>query len=172
MGEFHLTLGTQIDVVTPEEMSDAIAGLQGHLDEKFRDQGGKFLWRTLTASTFQSFNGGSYQLVLEPQRPSMGKVWSVRRVTVTGADDKTTVANLTAALYVGDPFNFTLGQLVTPGVAIPYAQFFTRNAVVVRDTEVLFVNFENAGGAVNFQGLQVSALVEEYNIDEIGIMRQ
>jgi hypothetical protein len=172
MGEFHLSLGTTIDVVTPDELSDALTGLSGHIDEKFRQQDGRFLWRTLAASTFQSFNGGAYQMVLEPQRPAMGKVWSVRRVTVTGTDDVTTVANLKAALYVGDPYTFTLGQLVTPGQAIPYVDFFTTKAVVVRDTEALFVNFTNSGGAVNFQGLQASVLVEEYNLDEIGIMRQ
>lgn len=172
MAEFRLQLGGVVDVASKQELDDAVTGLQGHIDSRFARQGCKFVWRTLTASSFQSFNGGTFQLVLEPQKPAMGKVWSARRLVVTGADDNATVANLKAAFYVGDPFNFTLGQLISPAVAIPSVQFFSTRAVPIKDTEVAFVNFVNSGGAVNFQTIQASLLVEEWNEADINSMRE
>jgi hypothetical protein len=168
MGEFRLALGGTIDVATPAELDDAVTGLQGHIDKKFASQkSGKFIWRDLSASISSPFSGGgSIQLPLVPSRPATGKVWSVRRFTLLGNDDHTTVSNITGALYAGDPANFNLTQCIIPGQIIPYFNTFGTGSMPLKNTADLFVNFV-ASGTVAFQTLVASVTVIEWDDNAI-----
>lgn len=164
MAEFRMQLGANLDVVTPDELDDAVTGLQGHIDRKFQSLSkGHFTWRTISAAAVVTFtNGGTYQLVMNPASPAIGKVWSLRRVTITGGDDHTSIASLVAAVYAGDSYNFALTQCIVPGQILPYFQTFGTSAVPIKDSERLFVNF-TAAGSLPFQEIQASMTVIEWN---------
>jgi len=166
MAEFRLALGTVVDVATSDEvqkaLDTAVTGLQGHIDSRMM-VGKHPIRRVLAASTTLNLaSGATFQLTLEPQKPAMGRMWSARRLTVTGGSDNATVTNLTAAFYVGDPVNFTLGQLVAPGIAMPFANFFSSRSVPIRDQEAAFINF-TASGVITAQQVQATLLVEEWD---------
>jgi hypothetical protein len=169
MAEVRMQLGATADLVTTDEMSDAldsvVTGLQGHIDNRLGSQPKKTI-RTLACSDFVTLtNGGSKQTALVPASPSVGKVWVVKRVTVTGGDDHSAVANMVAAVYAGDPYNFTLSQLVQPGIAVPYVDTWSTDSFVVHSSEQLFVNWIGTGN-VNFQTVSANMQVQEWNEKE------
>lgn len=164
MAEFRLALGGTVDVATTEEMNDAITGLQGHIDNKLAKlKSDRWTWRTIQGSGASAFSsGGSIQIPLTPDRPATGKVWSLRRITVLGNDDHSTVTSLTAALYSGDMYNVNLAQCIIPGQTMPYFQTFGNNSVPILSTDSLFVNIE-ATASVTYQQFVISASVQEWD---------
>lgn len=170
MAEFRLALGGVVDVATPAEIDSAITGLQGHVDQQFetlKRGGSKFTWRTISAAVSSPFSiGGSLQLTMVPASPAVGKVWSVRRVTITGGDDHSTVAGITAALYAGDPYNLLLTQCIIPGQILPYFNTFGTGSMPVHDTEQLFFNVVSSA-TIAFQEIAASITVIEWDESQV-----
>lgn len=165
MADFRMQLGANINVVTEDELHSAldtaVTGLKGHLDSKIRDV--RAIYRPLVGSTTLNLTNGQNQtLPLAPLFPSHGTMWYIRRIVIMGANDSTSVANLTGALYIGDHTNLLPSQCVQTGLAMPFTQFVSTNAAPVRSGESVYVNF-TATGAVTNQAVVATVLVEEFD---------
>lgn len=163
MAEFRLALGGVIDAVTTKELKDCVTGLQGHIDSKFHKNAVHApIRRTISGSFSGTLVANVPQIVtLGISKPPMGRIWNVARLTVVGNDDHTSEADLTVAMYQGDPTIPALGQLVVPGISIPYYQTFSRHSIWVHDTEDLFFNAVSASGHTN-QNLVINVTVSEF----------
>lgn len=164
MAELRIALGAVADVASGSEVADHFKNLQGHIDNKFRHETEKNpIRRTLTAATTLTFSGSgqSSSFPLVPDRPSMGRVWSLTRLTIIGADDHTAVTGLVVALYAGDAQNSTLGECLIPGQTVPYFQPFNKDNIWIHDSESLYVNVTSTA-SVTSQQIVVSASVSEY----------
>lgn len=163
MADFRIALGGTISAATTDEMHTALNGLKS--DIIGANGKPKRIMRPLSAAATSATNtlpaaaGDTFQLSLG--RPSAGRVWVVTRIVAISTDDHTTVANLQAALYIGDPLTFGLSQCVRSGQALPWTTTENEHAYVVHDREDLFVNY-TATGAVTATQLVVNAMAWEY----------
>lgn len=161
MAEFKVALGGVFDVASGEELRDSITGLQGHIDRQLSAGKMQPIRKPLSQSTNLTLASGATQ-TLALGKPPMGKVWSVASVTILGADDGTSVANLKASVYVGDEIAVSLSQCVIPQQSIPFFDTFGYPDIWVHDQNKLYVNF-TATGAVAGQVVVGNAWIMEYD---------
>lgn len=101
--------------------------------------------------------------LLKIGRPAQGRMWSVTRICVLGADDQTVLAGSKVAIYVGPASQPNLSDVVDPGNAadtVPFVQYWNKEQVFVTDKDDLFVIVYGAGAA---QALVANATVIDYN---------
>lgn len=114
----------------------------------------------LTASGVSSAAGLA---LIKVGRPAHGRLWSVTRIIVCGADDQTVLAGSKVAVYVGSAVSPNLSDVLDPATAadtVPYVQYWNKEQVFVTDNDDLFVIVYGAGAA---QSLVVNATVIDYN---------
>jgi hypothetical protein len=144
MAEIRLTMGGLVDVASGDEVRTAVdSGVErilGRLPDK--DRG---IRRRIPASDSANATG---TFVLDFGAPGTGWLWWVQEVVVTGADDRTALANSVAALYCGSPPTHrtpttidaapNLGTLIRPGQALPALFPFSGEAFPIHERENLF----------------------------------
>lgn len=167
MAKFRMALGADFEAVTESEMKSAFGAFGGDLRKALSKPPRILRPLTRAVSVPALTSGATVPLVVG--RPDSGRTWVVTRVTVLGADDHTTVANLTAALYIGDPANISLGQCVMPGQAIPFISTQNEHAFTVHDREDLFLNL-SASGAVT--ATNVVATIQAYEYRDVDLESQ
>lgn len=162
MAEVRFALGAVADLATSDEVKHCVDGLQGHMDKRFREltkQEG--IRRTIQGSDILTLSSGQTQVTtFNPGGPALGRVWSITRLTLLGGDDHSSVANLTAALYIGDPANPHLGTCVIPNLSVTTFLTFNRENLWVHDTEAMFINW-TASGTLTGQQVVISATVSD-----------
>lgn len=166
MAEFRVALGATMDVVSPGELNDAIAGLQGHMDRNRPRDRALPLRRPITASQQLVFAGATdppISIPLVPSGPALGRIWSVASITILGADDGTAVSNLKAAVYIGDSSNPILGDCVIPQQSIPFFDTFSYPDIWVQDQRDLFVRFVPSGAVTT--NVIINAWVMDFTDD-------
>lgn len=175
MAEIKLQIGAVADIATSSEVKDACDNLQGHIDKKFDMRRALApIHRVLVGSTtLPAMVAGNTQVIeFAPGRPSSGRTWAITRVTFTGADDHTAVANVLAAVYTGDPANPYLGGLILPGQAVPSVFTFNKDTVWVHETEAVFVQVSATGNVSAGTAVTINCSMLEYPISsrEAGII--
>lgn len=160
--EVRFALGAVADLASSDELKSSIDGLQGHMDNRFRELTKEHaIRRTIQGSDVLTLSSGQTQVTeFNPGRPALGRVWSITRLTLLGADDHSSVANLSAALYIGDPANPHLGTCIIPNLSVTSFQTFNKENLWVHDTESLFINW-TASGVLTGQQVVISATVSD-----------
>lgn len=159
MAEAKFVLGATVDIASGDELKSGLSGIRAEMAAANTHKPKRIL-RPITKSITGLLlaSGGVYALSIG--RPDTGRVWVLTRINVMGDDDTTLKANLTGALYIGDPANVGLGQCVRFGQAIPWTTTENEHAYVVHDREDAFV-YLTASGAVTGQ-VVVTATAWEY----------
>ena len=168
MANFRMALGADFEAVTESEMKDAFGKFGGDLRRSLSKPPRilRPLTRAVTLPALPS--GTSAQLVVG--RPDSGRTWVVTRVTLLGADAHTTVADMTAAVYIGDPANVGIGQCVYHGQAIPFTSTQNEHAWTVHDREDMFFNIVSSADVA--AGQIVVATIQAYEYRDVDLESQ
>lgn len=148
----RLVIGGEMDVVSPDELHDALGDLRHSLARPNRV-------RPIRLRRTDSVTYASYDTMADLGGPASGRLWSVTNVAIMGSDDHTTVASTTAAVHIGDPTIPILGAVVATGQSVPYTWNFSRHTIWVHPGERLYVPVY---GAANGTTLVAVATVMEY----------
>lgn len=99
--------------------------------------------------------------VIRIGRPPSGRIWNITSVTVTGADDHTTVANVSVGLYVdSDGANLGLGQARLVALAVPSHQFISKGTLWAHSMGDVCANVQGTGAST--QQVNVTIGVAEW----------
>jgi hypothetical protein len=163
MAEARIALGAELDIASGNELDEHFKSLRADIAAGGKP---KKIFRPLAkAATFSAAAAGELG-ILALGHPSAGRIWVVTRLCVMGADDATTVANVTAGLYVGDTTAPALTQCVLTGESVPFTSTQNEHAWIVHDREELYVRFA-ASAAVASQQIVVTAQAWEYRDRDI-----
>lgn len=157
----NIAIGGEIEVATADEVRGIVQESTDSITGMLRSRGVKPLRRTIPTSARAVLN---VPTVLDFGSPPSGSTWCLVDVVVTGADDRTLVANTTGALYVGDPANIMLGNLLRPAQAIPGFWSFSKEVIFAHYNDSVFVVVY---GAAADQGLAAVARIHQYSEDTI-----
>lgn len=112
--------------------------------------------------------GGVAPLVIPMGGPATGRIWSVRKVIVTGTDDHTQIMNAACALYIsraqfqGAP---ALTDLEVTGLLAPSTTTFGRHELTVTGPQAKLIALLSGTGVVALQQFLVQATIVEVDDD-------
>lgn len=159
MAEARFALGAVVDIASGAEVNEGFKALRGDLGAMGKP---KRIMRPISRAVTLGALASGDTTVLNIGRPSTGRVWVVTRVVVLANDDHTALTNATAALYVGDPENVSLGQCVRSGTAIPFTTTENEHAYVVHDREDFIVQISASGVVTAGTNIVVNILAWDY----------
>lgn len=173
MAGVQFALGAEVDIASSGELDAATRGLHNRFDMlERRKNRPSMTYRPINGTFNVGANGGSTTINLarwQLEGPPVGRIWRLQRLTICGGDDHTAVGGAVAALYRGNPSAFqterltpSLGDLIIPGVTVPYWTMFSEKSTVIRPNEVIYWIIT---GASNNQTFAYNADVQEFNID-------
>jgi hypothetical protein len=155
-----IALGGVFDVASGDELSKMGDSLRDHVSGTMAKP--RRIMRPLSGAVQFAGITSPANVVLSLGTPAAGRIWVCTRMTVIGNDDSSTIANLNAAVYIGDPANAGLSQCVRPGAAIPFIDIANEHAYVIHDREAFFLNLTAGASPVTGGQVVFNALVWEY----------
>ena len=79
-------------------------------------------------------------------RPPAGKIWNILFVSTTGADDHTSLPNVSVAIYVdSDDVGLSLGLCRIPGLVVPQFLAISKGTLWAHSTGSILANFSGSG---------------------------
>lgn len=173
MPEVKLSIGGKLDIVSPQEMKDeisnAITGLQGHIDKRMTRDCYQPIRRPVTGSggVVVPFGGAAKVLIIGTDNankaPSLGKLWVVRSMFVFDNTNPLTAsqAGINGALCIGDaagPVPTDMGGWTFTG--LPAANTFNSTSLVVEPNQSLYAVLNVASAQ---PGVCFTAQVDEWD---------
>lgn len=164
MAKFRIALGGEIDAVTGDEFSSGLDALRRELAPSPK---AKPIFRPLSNAFTVPVMADGDQFAVNLGTPASGRVWKITRLTVIGNDDHSTVANLSASLYIGQGGGPVIGdevmqgQCVLHGQAIPFTSTQNEHAWIAHDRDQVTVLLR-AFGAVTSTNIFMSGQAWEY----------
>lgn len=173
MPEVKLSIGGKLDIVSPQEMKDeisnAITGLQGHIDKRMTRDCYQPVRRTVAGSggTISPFAGAAKVQIIgtdnSAKSPAVGKLWVVRSMFVFDNTNPLTAsqAGINGALCIGDavdPVPTDMAGWTFTG--LPAANTFNSTSLVVEPNQSLYAVL-NVGSLAN--GVCFFAYVDEWD---------
>lgn len=181
MPEVKLSIGGKLDIVSPQELKDeisnAITGLQGHIDKRSKVDHCQPIRRNVRGSGIYvvPFGNAAQQVLIgvdnHTKTPAVGRLWVVRSLFVfdNNAPLAASQAGINGALCIGDaasptPVDMT-GYTFT---GLPAANTFNSTSIVVEPSQSIYVIL---GVAVGTQFLAFNAVVDDYASNEFQAQR-
>jgi hypothetical protein len=147
MAKVALAGGVEIDLATKDDVERAVRDRQC-LELRVRK-----LAKTATVPA------GASALWIPIAGPTDPVVWDVRSLTLVGSDDHTPVANVQAAVYVGQGQGPNLPDLVWTGLTVPSSTRWSAQVVGLHH-ENLSLNLTGSGLTAGQSFLVVATVIE------------
>lgn len=153
----RLTIGGELDMLTPDELHDAIGGLRDSLTPKgkirpVRRRLFKAMLTTTSSAPYLAFGG-----------PAVGRIWFVTSVCAMGVDQHTTSA-VVNWVGVGQPEIDDVSQVIGTGQTTPYTWMWSRETQWVMPGEQLYLGFSGTGA-----GTHVAATATIYDYPDSAV---
>lgn len=148
----RISLGgaVEVDLATTEDIGGMMDGAVDKVIGAIPRRKRKPLLRRIPASQQTTAN---VPTVLDFGTVPAGYTYEITHCVVVGADDFTVLAGATAALYIGNPANFALGDIVQPGIPVPGYWNIGQATMYSHFGANVFVVVRGAAGAVNVSGV-------------------
>lgn len=152
--------GVEVDLASTEEMSSLFDDATDKIVKSIPKAKRKPIIRRIAASVVSPTNVSVD--ILSFRGPAPGYTWEITHAVVMGSDASTVVAGASAAIYIGSPQAFGLGQLAWTGQAVPSTYNIGGGTLFAQNGEDVFLAVTGAAMGANLAGvLTVLQHVEE-----------